>query len=168
MHTSCPQESGSSSLKKIAERTSSDQEGSHDSLSPKEEKMFRKQLTAAVSSEIAPEATSASPSTDPIYTADDRSSVKSQSSKLGDGQPRRIMGRSRESVEAEQVHGSLTPDIPLAPIRRGPTLWSPYSFSYDAEDADDEMGLRSVVSAPGTETDASSYASSSFVRSGDD
>jgi hypothetical protein len=79
-------------------------------------------------------------------------------------QPRRIMGRSRESVEAEQQHGSLTPDVPVPPIRGRPALWSPYS--YDTDDADDEMGPRSVVSTPGTETDASSFASSSVMRSG--
>ncbi|KAI2489211.1 hypothetical protein MHU86_25388 [Fragilaria crotonensis] len=78
--------------------------------------------------------------------------------------PRRIMGRSLESVEAEQQHGSLIPDVPVAPVRRGPALWSPYS--YDTDDADDEMGPRSVVSTPGTETDASSFASSSVMRSG--
>ena len=88
------------------------------------------------------------------------------SPKRSGGQLRRIMGRSLESVEAEQQHGSLTPDVlpVVQPARRSRPLWSPYS--YDTDDGDDEMATRSVVSTPGTETDASSYASSSVVRSG--
>lgn len=100
---------------------------------------------------------------DRIMKLDDPKEDNDLSSKLSGNQPRRIMGRSRESVEAEQQHGSLTPEVPVPPVRRGPALWSPYS--YDTDD-----GTRSVVSTPGTETDASSYASSSVMRSftGDD
>lgn len=93
---------------------------------------------------------------------DEEKRAQSSSSNVVASQPRRIMGRSRESVEAEQQHGSLTPEKPVKHIRRVPIAWN--AIAEDTDDADDEMGTRSIMSSPETVTDTSSYASTPALR----
>jgi hypothetical protein len=85
--------------------------------------------------------------------------IELQTTESIDPQPRRIMGRSLESVEAEQQHGSISPEKYKVEIYRDPTPLTPYGMSYDADDADDEMGAQSVVS---TQTETSSFVGAPY------
>ena len=94
-----------------------------------------------------------------ILKADDLNKVDTVNSQLDGNHPRRIMGRSPESVEAEQQHGTVTPERER-PSRKyasdidtevAAITWSPVDS--DTIDADDEVGSRSMASSPETVTD---------------